>query len=413
MKFLSTLALLLSFSLGQLQAQTSIKVMNYNLLLFGDCLGVTTSQKYQWLGTILDEYRPDIFTVNELIPQTAYANGIKALSFDYNPNISFYPITNQANSNIVNALFYDKTKFQPVATQSVVIPYSLRDINAYRMIYLPSIADGGRDTLFLTCIVAHLKAGDGSSEASQRQAGAAAIVNFLKTVPDEEYVLVMGDFNVYSHQEAAYQTLVNGSDVAERLVDVSGKGNGWNGAANAIIHTQSTRLSNSGCGSSGGMDDRFDFILASQSLIAAGEPIRIDSSSYKAYGNAGLNYNNELSCSGNSTVPLSVCLALKQMSDHLPVVVELKVNSSVAIGRELHTQLRITAEQGLVNVTLPYPSQWTMTVGGINGQLITRQNLDRGMNHVELDLRSEAPGWYWIRMTDQQGKLAWAKVWKE
>lgn len=411
-KLLLLLGLVLNAGKGI--GQSSIKVMHYNLLFFGDCDGVSTSEKYQWLGTILEHVQPDIFTVNELLPQTAYINGIKALSFDYTDDIDAYPYTNEANSNIVNTLFYNKTLFQPVSAQPEVISNPLRDINAYRMIYLPSIEGGLTDTIFVTSIVAHFKASQGSSERAQRAAAAASIMTYLASVPDEEYVLVLGDMNVYNNQEAAFQNLVNGATVSERLIDVTGTNTtGWAGGGKAKYHTQSTRKSNPGCGSSGGMDDRFDIILASQSLIAQGSDIRIDSSSYVALGNNGQFYDQELGCSGNSTVPFDVCLALKQMSDHLPVVVDLMVDGSVAIeGPTLRVPLVVIPgqERGQFVLRFPYPADWHIQAGGMNGQLLKKETIRTSTAEYSLDLRNQPSGWYWIKVIDREGNAGWAKV---
>lgn len=413
-KKLFAIALLLPLFIGNALSQSTIKVMHYNLLNFGDCSGVSISEKYQWLGTILEHVQPDLFAVNELLPQTAYINGIKALSFDYTSDIDAYPYTNNANSNIVNTLFYNETLFQPVSATPEVISNSLRDLNAYRMIYLPSIEGGLTDTLFVTCIVGHFKAGQGTSEEAQRATAAASIMTYLEGVPDEEYVLVMGDMNVYSHQEAAFQNLVNGTTVSERLIDVTGTNtSGWTGSANAKHHTQSTRSSNPGCGSSGGMDDRFDIILASQSLIAQGSDIRIDSSSYKALGNSGQYYNQELGCSGNNTVPFDVCLALKQMSDHLPVVVDLIVDGSVSIDQaDLRIPLTVLTgqERGQFILRFPHASRWEVLTGSLTGQQLAMHPMQTQDDEYRLELGDQPAGWYWIKVQDQSGQSGWAKV---
>lgn len=398
---------------SSLFSQVPIKVMHYNLLMFGDCNGVTTTQKYQWLGTILEHVQPDLFTINELIPQTAYLNGIKALSFDYTTSMAYFPLTNQANSNIVNGLFYNQTRFQPASPQSVVIAHSLRDINAYRLMYIPSIQGGSTDTLFLTCVVAHFKAGEGNSEEASRLGAANAIMNYLERLPEEEMVLVMGDFNLYSHQEPAFQAMVNHSDPAIRLVDVSGKSTGWNGPAHARIHTQSPRVSPGDCGSGGGMDDRFDFVLANQRLIAPDSRIRIDSASYQALGNNGTAFDGELSCTGNTTVPFSVCLALKQMSDHLPVVVELNADATLGVERRqlLAMQVEVLGNRWLVRTE--EASGWRLSWGSLSGQWLGQTEVKPGQDFHALAAESLPAGWYWIGIENHHGERGWVKVWKE
>ena len=407
---LTGLSLLLS---SGMLAQVPIRVMHYNLLMFGDCDGVTTSQKYQWLGTILEHVQPDIFTINELIPQTAYLNGIKALSFDYTTDMAFFPLTNQANSNIVNGLFYNQTRFQPAAPQSTVIPNSLRDINAYRLIYLPSILGGSTDTLFLTCVVAHFKAGEGNSEEQTRLGAANAIMTYLGRLPEEELVLVMGDFNLYSHLEPAFQAMVNNSNPAIRLVDVSGKANGWNGSPHARIHTQSPRISSSDCGSGGGMDDRFDFVLANQRLIASDSRIRIDSASYQALGNNGLSFDGELSCTGNTTVPFSVCLALKQMSDHLPVVVNLQADATLGLEQRDLLVMRVEVLGNRWLVRAEEANGWRLTWGSMSGQWLGQTEVRPGQDLHTLEVESLPAGWYWIGVENRRGERGWAKVWKD
>ena len=56
-----------------------------------------------------------------------------------------------------------------------------------------------------------------------------------------------------------------------------------NDPSNANIHTQSTRTSQFGGGSHGGLDDRFDFILFSDSLMY-GDRIFVIDSTYKSFG---------------------------------------------------------------------------------------------------------------------------------
>lgn len=399
-----SLLLISSLLAAPLSAQDRLKVMQYNLLLFGDCDGVSISQKYDWLSTILEEERPDILAVNELSPQQGYVNGIKALSFAYTQNVGSAALTNDANSNIVNMLFYNEDKLALIPGASTVIPYSLRDINTYRLYYLPTVANGSTDTLYITVVVGHFKAGQSSSDQASRQTAATLVMNYVASLPAEEAVLVMGDFNLYNHQEQAYQTLTNGADPATRLIDVTGLNNGWLGPANAIHATQSTRTSSPDCGSGGGMDDRFDFILASQALINPSADLRIDSASYRAVGNDGNSYNSELSCAGNNSVSFGTCLALKQMSDHLPVAVELVVDGSVAISdatMALPLQLRTEQPGQQWEVLLPHTDRWQLQLISTTGQ---RWQWEHQGDRWRLRAAELPAGWYVLMATDASGR---------
>ncbi|MEL7342007.1 MAG: hypothetical protein AAGM67_16110, partial [Bacteroidota bacterium] len=309
-------------------AQIQVKVMQYNMLRFGSpCAGVTVAQKYVWLETILNHYQPDIFAVNEFGFNQGYVNGVKQLSFTYTNAVDNADFTNDEDTDIVNQLFYNTDKF---AYQDVdVIGGSLRDINVYTLYLKPEISQAGEDTTFLYCIVAHLKAGQGGTDESQRAVAANSIMNWVATNGVDKNILLMGDMNIYFAGEPAFQTFVANSNAAIRFVDPISKTGGWSGPNNAEVHTQSTRTNSTDCGSNGGMDDRFDMILMSPAIQNQTDGISYVQGSYAAFGNDGTNYNTELACDG-SPVPTSVCAALKQMSDHLPVVMELTLDRAVS-----------------------------------------------------------------------------------
>jgi hypothetical protein len=92
-----------------------------------------------------------------------------------------------------------------------------------------------------------------------------------------------------------------------------------NNSGYAAIHTQSTRTSDIGDdGSTGGMDDRFDFILVSSSLTD-----RVVNDSYTAYGNDGAHFNQSIISGTNSAVSTEIADALYYASDHLPVYADI------------------------------------------------------------------------------------------
>ncbi|TAE60293.1 MAG: endonuclease/exonuclease/phosphatase family protein, partial [Bacteroidetes bacterium] len=318
---------------GKAMAQpVTYKVMSYNLLAFGlPCTGVTITQKYTWLGTILNHAQPDIFSVNEVSASNAsiYAEGIRQQSFPaaIRSQIAFPAPTNQAGSDRVNVLFYRKDKFGYLGGQ--VIVGGIRDVNLHKFYVKTATAVG--DTTFLYCIQGHFKAGDTQNDATDRNLSATAIMNWVSAQGRNASVLLMGDFNLYSPNEQAFQTLVFNNDQAIRFRDPAGLQGGWTGASHALFHTQSPRSSSSDCGSGGGMDDRFDFILTSPALTDGLARVGIVPDSYATYGNNGQSYNTELSCSGNTTVPAQVCNTLKLMSDHLPVVLQIRADAVNAL----------------------------------------------------------------------------------
>ncbi|MCH7679100.1 T9SS type A sorting domain-containing protein, partial [candidate division KSB1 bacterium] len=73
-------------------------------------------------------------------------------------------------------------------------------------------------------------------------------------------------------------------------------------------------------GSTGGLDDRFDFILSSQSIIDQGGIDYVEDS-YWAYGNDGEHFNVAI-IDTPYAISLEIAFALHDVSDHLPVVAE-------------------------------------------------------------------------------------------
>ncbi|MEO1383881.1 MAG: hypothetical protein AAFV78_11680, partial [Bacteroidota bacterium] len=163
------------------QAQDStfkVKIMQYNLLRFGNCSGVTISDKYTWLGNVMNHVRPDIMIANELSPSSLYAQGIVFNSFGYSGTIDHAAFTNSTGSDIVNMLFYDTEKFGLLST-SILPSSNVRDINLYKLFFKPSTVDN-TDTTFLYVIAAHLKASNSSSDRQQRLNAATDVMDWIR-----------------------------------------------------------------------------------------------------------------------------------------------------------------------------------------------------------------------------------------
>ena len=107
----------------------------------------------------------------------------------------------------------------------------------------------------------------------------------------------------------------------------------------ADIHTQTTRAPGStqlDCGATGGVDSRFDFLLASNPIINGTDHIEYVADSYNELGNDGNLYNKAINDPANASgVPDSVLNALFYMSDHLPVILDLAVSYPLVLPVEL------------------------------------------------------------------------------
>ena len=97
----------------------------------------------------------------------------------------------------------------------------------------------------------------------------------------------------------------------------------------AIIHSP-TRTTTFGDGSSGGLDDRFDFIFISEALQDS-SAFRYLPGSYTAFGNDGLHFNYNVNEARNKVVPDSIADALYYASDHLPVYLDFVYSSPTRV----------------------------------------------------------------------------------
>merc|ERR1711991_343852 len=117
----------------------------------------------------------------------------------------------------------------------------------------------------------HFKASSGSSNAQQRLAEATILRQHLNSVSGS-YFIVAGDFNIYSNSastEPAFNMLTGESDNnGGRLFDpIDRIGNWHNNSSFSDVHTQSPRTTSFGGGANGGMDDRFDWLFVSESIL--------------------------------------------------------------------------------------------------------------------------------------------------
>lgn len=152
-------------------------------------------------------------------------------------------------------------------------------------------------------------------------------MDYLSSHNDDDNYLMMGDFNLYSSSEPAYQQFLNYSNSTVRFYDpLDMPGNWHNSSSFSSIHTQSTHADNNGCASYGGMDDRFDFILISNNIRKGYKKVKYLQGSFNAVGQDGNHFNNSINSSPqNSSVPANVANALYGSSDHLPVTMKLIV----------------------------------------------------------------------------------------
>jgi hypothetical protein len=184
---------------------------------------------------------------------------------------------------------------------------------------------------------AHLKASSGSSNAARRNAEAITDRADADAMGSGKNIIYAGDFNLYSGNEAAYQTFTAAGNA--QAVDPLHPPLTWSGSANRAIFTQSPATTSAYGGQvTGGMNDRFDFQLSTAGLNDS-RGVALIPGSYRAFGNNGtVPLSGAINSASNTwnnaglTVPrTSVLDALAQASDHIPVVADYQLPAKMSV----------------------------------------------------------------------------------
>lgn len=143
-------------------------------------------------------------------------------------------------------------------------------------------------------------------------------------------ILYAGDYNIDTSTEDMYDVALQGAGNGQAFDPINTPGSWASNSGFRAVHTQSTRVAVlPDGGASGGMDDRFDFVLHSQEVGASGTAgngvgLEYRAGSYRAYGNNNTHtYNGDINT--GSGFPAGVLDALRLNSDHLPIVVDYDI----------------------------------------------------------------------------------------
>ncbi|MGQ9862991.1 MAG: hypothetical protein ACUVRD_00685 [Bacteroidia bacterium] len=343
-----------------LWAQDTIRVMTYNLLNYGGTSGYCLIDcKERNFTKVVSYARPALLSVNEVAAVETYAR--RFLDSVLNrEGINYYRRGgwfNASNGNLVSVLYYDSRRFTLLRQTPIYV--GLRDIVAYRLFYnAPDLAQT-RDTIFFTVIPVHYKAGNNLSDQNQRNQMAQAIMNYLDGLAAPGYVLVLGDMNLYTSSEAAWQTMTSHPNATIRLYDPVGQVGNWSqNSSFALWHTQSTRTQSlADGGSSQGLDDRFDFILCNQALFLSSQKAQYVSGSYDVIGQDGQHFRKSVTDAPlPAGYPSEVVYALYAGSDHLPVVMDIAVRVPSALSLPATRKTSFQRCSGGWEIWVSYPA---------------------------------------------------------
>lgn len=350
LSFVSILICCMAFSS---QADT-LTVMHYNLMYYDkeydDCNSTTNNvdSKDEYLKVILGYVNPDIFTVNEVNSAISSVERIKTNTLNIN-GVTKYKRADFSGSFLSNMIYYNSEK---VGLKSqTAIATSPRETNVYKL-YLKTQSLANNDTIFLTCFVTHLKAGSTDSDEAQRTAAANTIMNYIVNNNIPGNILLMGDMNLYSSDEGAfisYTTPVGNNQF--KFYDPVNMVGDWNNNYDfRTVHSQSTHTTSDGCFSTGGMDDRFDFILSSSEIINGTNGLYLYS--YNTVAQDGNRFNQSLISPENSSVPSDVLSSLYNMSDHLPIQMKLVYSDNPSSTNSTIYTNKISYNNPIANNTL-------------------------------------------------------------
>tara|TARA_Y100000817_G_scaffold114590_1_gene89777 strand:- start:79 stop:1587 length:1509 start_codon:yes stop_codon:yes gene_type:complete len=296
-------------------SQDTITVATYNLLRYNE-----DTDRNIHFKKVIDEIDADIYIAQELSNSMGVSNFLNnVLNSDNEDYLSaeFFD-----DNDIDQALFYNKNKFNLLSTTT--IPGDPRPILIYRLKHIQT------EKIFFVFNM-HLKASKGSSNEIRRETQVDQLINYTKQMTDDHFFIAAGDFNIYSTDEPAYRKFFESTSTGfgkfNDLIKVEGK---YNDPVYAEIHTQSPRTAQFGGGASGGMDDRFDFILFSDSLFFGNKTFLIKES-YTVYGNDGNHYNQAINVTPNTAVGQELADALHDASDHLPVYAEIIFSNDIVV----------------------------------------------------------------------------------
>lgn len=407
------------FLLFFLKAQTdTLTVMQYNLLNYNNytsyCTSVNNnvSNKDGYLKTIVDYVLPDIFTVCEMNQlQTSIDRLLNnVMNTSGRTNYAKGQRTNYANSYIINMVYYNTDKLVYHGFNAVITP--IRDINFHTFYYKDPNLATTHDTAWVTCIIMHLKAGNDTGDPEDRAAEVTLLMDYLDAINKPGNYLAMGDFNTYTSDEDCYQLLVNHDNTNIRFYDPISKPGDWNSNYSfAAYHTQSTHSSSNDCAAAGGMDDRFDHIMASLDVMSGSKNVKYIDGSYKALGNDGNHYNVSINDGTNNSVPSDVLNALYENSDHLPVIMKLNIDVATGIDDEakvpfdFYIPSNIADDYGIL--VSPCSGRYSIEAMNVTGSLICRFQSDAGVgfNTINLSDVPKTASIAFFRITDPSGNV--------
>lgn len=328
---IQTIFIVLGFFISSEATADTIRMMQYNLMYYTssapeDCNSITNNLdvKDSSLKKTIQYIKPDVFCVNEIGKEALYANRIlnNVMNQDGIDYYAMIPTTSNPYYGITigNMIFYNTEKL--TFYNSFYVTTSIMYFNAYKFYYnSPTLANG--DSIFVTFIVTHLKAGNAQT---MRYNQVKKLMDRLENMGKIENYVLSGDFNCYSSEDSGIAYALNYPNENYRFYDPIDELGYWQYNEDfAQYHTISTHFTSDGCFSYGGLSGRFDFILVNEDVYSGRQGISPIISSYKVLGQDGNRFQHSLIDPENNSLSADIIEALYATSDHLPVMMDFLV----------------------------------------------------------------------------------------
>ncbi len=392
-----------SFS-SSLCGDTTVRIMSWNLLNFPSQsnLITDTTTRLPCYRTVVQFVNPDILVTQENSGNNSVSIFLNSVM---NANGNFYSAGTFINGyDTDNAIFYRSSCFRFLS--NVPISTALRDISMFTLVHLSS----GDTIRIFSC---HLKASPGTGNEALRNAEVDSLRKVTNAFFPGTDFMICGDFNFYGSYEPAYQRLLQNDSLSDgSFIDPLVMTGVWNDSVYSAYHTQSTRKRAFGGGASGGLDDRFDLMLFSSSIMEQGR-ITYQNGSLTPVGNDGLHYKDSINRPPNANVSQNVAEALFCSADHLPVYAEFIFAPVIGVGEILfrHHRLRLFPNPSGSGVTLHCDlkpegrteiaiyDQFSRVVKHIKEERFAENFFERKI----IDAGELPSGIYFVRLTDEKG----------
>ena len=170
------------------------------------------------------------------------------------------------------------------------------------------------------------------------------------------------------------------------------------------------------------MDDRFDFILLSNSIKNNTKTVQYINDTYWAVGQDGQHYNKSVnSLPTNTSVPADVLDALAYNSDHLPVLLKLFIDKTLdvqEIGPDIFDYITmINPANNYLDLKIDIKDQCKLKLSIYNvfGNLLIKNQIQllEGDNQISISIQWLKPGLYIVQLTDENSNTVVLKLLKK